>query len=173
VQRLLENPAGTLAFVVVASNDYPVTRQPWGLLVLAAAICGCSKDGTAPDDLVIAGVWNQGARLHDTVNQQTHYHTGYFSFSEEKSGFSGEGQQSGVCTGSHGDYTGPLADGSVFALREGMLQGNHLSFKTNLCSYEGTLSDDKQHITGTASCAYQQDGTDFVWTGDWLANRAP
>ena len=57
------------------------------------------------------------------------------------------------------------AAGSCF-VQVGLLYGE-------LCTYEGTLSADNAHIDGTARCSYVQNGVDFVWTGDWLANREP
>jgi hypothetical protein len=101
-----------------------------------------------------------GARLEDAVNQQTHIHTGYFSFEQKGSGFSGTGQQSGLCTSTaHGDYTGPLANDAPFAIREGIQSGDHVSFKTDLCTYEGTLSADADHIDGTTAAAIAMAGS--------------
>jgi hypothetical protein len=142
------------------------------LLSVAAAAAGCSGDsGIAPPALSIVGVWNQGANLRDTVNHQSHIHTGAFSFAQEGTGFAGRGEQSGFCQGPHGQYTGPLADGVAYDIVDGVQQGDRVSFRSQLCTYDGTLSADQAHISGTARCAYNQAGVDFVWTGDWLANR--
>jgi hypothetical protein len=143
-------------------------------LLLIGMISACSSDGgTSPASLSIAGVWNQGANLRDTVNNQTHIHTGYFSFVQERSGFVGDGEQSGFCSGPNGHYEGPLANGAPYDVADGVQEGDHISFKSDLCTYEGTLSADGDHITGTARCAYTQGGVNFVWVGDWLANREP
>ena len=146
--------------------------------ILALALCvgvgACSSEGaTAPASLAIVGLWNQGANLRDTVNNQTHIHTGYFSFAQEGVGFAGTGEQSGFCSGPSGHYEGPLADGARYDIVDGVQDGSHVSFKSNLCSYEGTLSEDNAHIAGTASCSYVENGVNFVWAGDWLANREP
>jgi hypothetical protein len=140
--------------------------------LLLVSLGACSADsGTSPAPLSIVGVWNQGANLRDSVSNQTHIHTGYFSFVQERAGFDGAGEQSGLCTGPHGDYIGPLATGTPFSISEGTQQGDQVSFKTDLCTYEGTLSVDQAHIAGTARCAYTEGGVSLVWKGDWLANR--
>jgi hypothetical protein len=52
-------------------------------------------------------------------------------------------------------------------------QGDHVTFRSDLCTYDGTLSADGTRIHGTARCAYADHGAQFVWTGDWLADRQP
>jgi hypothetical protein len=141
-----------------------------GFLGLLGA-CSSHDAGTAPSALDVAGVWNQGASLRDTTNNQTHIHTGYFSFARQGEAFTGRGQQSGVCHGPSGDYEGPLATGALFQITDGVQQGAHVSFKTELCTYEGTVSADGAHIDGTMRCAYSDRGVSFVWTGEWLADR--
>jgi hypothetical protein len=140
---------------------------------LLGLVCACSSPdgGTAPAPLDIVGQWGQGARLEDTLHHQTHIHTGYFSFARHGAGFTGSGQQTGFCHAAAGDYTGPLADGVPFTITDGVQDGDHVTFKSPLCSYEGTLSSDSAHIEGTARCAYTDGGVNYVWVGDWLANR--
>ena len=146
--------------------------QPTVVFMLTVLSGACSAEsGASPNSLSIVGVWNQGASLRDTVNSQSHIHTGYFSFVQKRDGFAGTGEQSGLCTGTHGDYVGPLATGKPFNLVDGIEEGDRVSFKSDLCTYEGTLSADKAHIAGTARCAYTEGGVSFVWVGDWLANR--
>ena len=78
---------------------------------------------------------------------------GYFSFAQRGEAFTGTGQQTGLCHAASGDYTGPLADGAVFHVTDGVPQGTRVSFKSELCSYEGTLTADGAHIDGTARFA--------------------
>jgi hypothetical protein len=132
----------------------------------------CSSQSEAPS-LSIVGTWDQGARLQDATNAQTHIHTGYFSFDQKGNGFSGSGQQSGLCHSAAGDYEGPLASGVPFHITDGVQQGSNVSFRSELCTYSGVISDDGLHLNGTAQCEYTDQGTHFVWTGDWLANRQP
>jgi hypothetical protein len=142
-----------------------------GLAALAIAAACASRDATAPSPLALTGTWNQGANLRDTANGQTHIHVGHFSLAQRGETFTGTGQQTGYCHAASGNYTGPLADGTLFHVTDGVQQGTHVAFKTELCSYEGTLTADGAHIDGTARCAYTDGGTPFVWTGDWLADR--
>jgi hypothetical protein len=137
---------------------------------LISGLLACSSQPEAPS-LSIVGTWDQGARLEDAGNGQTHIHTGYFSFDQKGGGFSGTGQQSGLCHAASGDYEGPLASEALFHIDEGVQQGSNVSFRTPLCTYEGVMSDDNSHIDGTARCEYTDQGTHFVWTGEWLANR--
>ena len=139
-----------------------------------AVLGACSQEsGTSPAPLSILGLWNQGANLRETAKNQTHIHAGYFSFTEEGDGFAGRGQQSGFCRGANGDYTGPFATGTSYAIADGVQEGDRVTFRDELCTYEGTLSTDDAHIAGTARCTYTDGGASFVWTGDWLANREP
>ncbi len=144
-----------------------------GVLLISLAACS-SEVSTAPAPLGIVGLWNQGANLQDSVNNQTHIHTGYFSFTQQgAAGFAGSARQSGFCRNAEQDYTGPLATGVPYAITDGAQQGDRVSFRSELCSYEGTLSADGAHIEGSARCTYTEGGVNFVWTGAWLANRQP
>ena len=143
-------------------------------LILVTLMAACSHEtGTSPSTPSVVGLWNQGASLRDAANDQTHIHTGYFSFTEQREGFGGQGQQSGFCRAADGDYTGPLATGTWYGITDGAQDGNRVSFRSDLCTYEGTLSGDEAHIAGTARCAYTRGGVSFVWEGEWLANREP
>src|SRR5258705_10321562 len=108
-----------------------------GLFVLGACSANTSD---APSPLSIAGDWTQGARLRDSVHSQTHIHAGSFSFAKRGDAFSGNGQQNGLCNTSSGDYTGPLADGALFQITSGVQRGAAVSFTSNMCTYEGTVS---------------------------------
>jgi hypothetical protein len=137
---------------------------------LVGTLLACSSQPEAPS-LSIVGTWDQGARLEDAANSQTHIHTGYFIFDQKGDGFSGSGQQSGLCHAASGDYEGPLASGELFGITEGKQEGSNVSFRSALCTYEGVISEDGSHLDGTARCEYTDQGTHFVWTGQWLANR--
>jgi hypothetical protein len=139
-------------------------------LVALTGACSPGPDATAPE-LTVVGLWGHGANLREAVHHQTHIHTGHFSFVRRGDGFAGEGQQSGFCRGDEGDYVGPLATGVPYRISGGVQDGDRVSFRSDLCEYQGTLSADGEHIEGTARCAYTDGGADFVWTGPWLANR--
>ena len=140
------------------------------LLVLLGA-CASDADTTAPATLTVVGEWSHGANLREDARDQTHIHTGNFSFVRSGDGFAGEGRQWGYCRAAGGDYAGPLASGVPYAVSRGVQNGDEVSFSTDLCEYRGTLSSDGRHIEGTARCAYRDGGQDFLWTGPWLANR--
>ncbi len=137
----------------------------------ATLSCSSERESTAPSVANLAGDWIQGARLNETALGQTHVHTGTFTFAQRGADFSGAGQQTGFCHAESGDYTGPLADGLPFSVRDGKITDAHVSFSTNLCRYEGDVSADGERITGTARCSYASGGVQFEWTGDWLADR--
>ena len=140
-----------------------------GLLVVLGS---CTHEHpTSSSPLSVAGSWTQGARLSETTHNQTHIHTGSFSFAQHGDAFTGSGQQSGLCHDASGDYAGPLATGAVFQITEGVQRGAKVRFKTALCSYEGLVSADGAHMSGTASCSYLDGGVRFSWAGDWLADR--
>ena len=142
-------------------------------LVSALGACSSHEPDTAPSALSIVGNWTQGANLRDTANAQTHIHTGYFSFAQQGGGFNGTGKQTGLCHSASGDYEGPLATGGLFHITNGEQHGNEVSFNSDLCTYTGAMSADGSRIEGKASCAYTDGGVDFIWTGDWLADRQP
>ena len=139
----------------------------------AVVACSSHDSATSPSQFTMAGIWNQGARLQDTTLKQTHIHTGYFFFDQQGKSFAGTGQQTGLCQSPTGDYVGPLATGLSFDVTDGVQQGQRVSFRTDLCTYEGVMTSDGAHIDGTARCEYADQGVRFVWTGDWLANREP
>jgi hypothetical protein len=89
------------------------------------------------------------------VTNQSHVHTGSFSFSQEANGFIGGGA-SGFSGGPKGHYTGPLASGTSYDIVDGVQAGDHVSFRSELCTYEGTMSTDNAHIAGKARCAYTE-----------------
>ena len=140
-----------------------------GLITIVGA---CSHERTTSSSpLSVAGSWTQGARLSEPTLNQTHIHTGSFWFAQHGGAFTGSGQQSGLCHDSSGDYAGPLANGAVFQITEGLQQGATVRFKTAMCTYEGLVSADGAHMAGTASCSYTDRGVRFEWSGDWLADR--
>jgi hypothetical protein len=141
------------------------------LLAIVALTGSCGADVTSPEALTITGEWGQGAYLLEEAKGQTHIHTGRFAFVRRGGGFAGEGRQSGFCRTVGGDYTGPLATGVSYQIARGVQDGDRVSFRSDLCAYEGTISADGKEMSGTARCAYTDGGVKFVWTGNWLANR--
>jgi hypothetical protein len=142
-------------------------------LATAGAIAACShgSDSTAPGPGSVTGRWSQGANLTDAVNHQTHIHTGSFVLAQRNGAITGSGQQTGFCHAPSGNYEGPIADGVPFSITGALVTGSRVSFTTDLCSYDGTLSPDGEHMNGTMQCAYTYQGVSFHWAGDWLADR--
>jgi len=140
------------------------------ILVLVIA-CG-SGEGTEPEALTLDGTWQQSAHLVDPVNGDDHAHLGTFSFVQAGSSFSGTGEQSGLCATEGNHYTGPLAESAPFQITDGMLVGRDVSFKRDICTFTGSfVAGRSDRITGTATCTYTRNGTDYTFTGGWQADR--
>jgi hypothetical protein len=145
------------------------------ILFLAAAgvVAACSqKSGTDPQDFTLSGNWWQSGHLTDAVNGVSHVHEGYFYLNQSGVEFAGSGQQSGLCHNTGGNYEGPLADTTAFTVSAGVVSGQQISFKTNLCQYSGGFENgNPNRITGTATCGYVENGIAYSFSGGWQANR--
>jgi hypothetical protein len=143
-------------------------------LTLALLIVGCSSGATPPaSPLSIVGSWTQGARLQETARGQTHIHSGYFSFARRGDALTGSGQQSGLCdvVSSGATYAGPLANGATYQISSGVQSGTSVNFVAGYCTYRGLVSSDGADMSGTATCSYDDGGSHYQWSGDWLAHR--
>jgi len=149
------------------------TRTVILLLAAAGLIIACSqKGGTDPQDFTLSGDWWQSGHLTDAVNGVSHVHEGYFNLNQSGTQFAGSGQNFGLCHNASGNYEGPLADSTAYQVSAGSVTGQQLTFKTNLCTYTGSFENgNPNRITGTATCAYVDNGVSFAFTGGWLANR--
>jgi len=138
------------------------------LLVVAA----CSgSDNTGPERLTMNGTWRQSGDLRDAGTGDSHIHLGTFALAQQGDDFSGTGEQSGVCTHVSSTYTGPLADPTPFAV-SGRLTGRDVRFQSDICEYQGSFVEGRNNrITGTATCRYTQNGVDYVFAGQWQADR--
>jgi hypothetical protein len=88
--------------------------QSIATLMVIVTIGGCSPDGgTSPASLRVVGVWNQGANLRDTVNGQTHIHTGTSRSSRSAAGSSAMASRADSVAGRTGTTRGPLPTASL------------------------------------------------------------
>jgi hypothetical protein len=140
---------------------------------LLAALFGCGAgDNTAPPALSLSGTWRQSGDLHDATTGDSHIHLGTFALQQSADQFSGTGSQSGVCNTGATEYTGPLADPSEFAVTTGKLTDRTVTFQRDICDYQGSFVEGKSNrITGTMTCAYSRNGVDYVFAGQWQADR--
>lgn len=145
-----------------------------GRLLLPAllAVVACSgSDNTGPERLTLNGNWRQSGDLRDAATGDSHIHLGSFSFVQSGESFAGTGKQSGFCTATSGQYTGPLSDPTPFAV-SGTLVGREVSFQRDICEYQGSFVEGRSNrITGTATCRYNRNGVDYVFAGQWQADR--
>jgi hypothetical protein len=120
----------------------------------------------------MTGTWRQTGELRDSLTGDSHVHFGTYNLGQTGDSFTGVGQQSGVCTGTHGSYTGPLSDNVPFPVTEGHIVGSTVSFKTNVCSFTGSFEDgNSNRISGTGTCSYALNGTTYHFAGQWQADR--
>ncbi len=141
------------------------------MLVLAAA-CGSGTD-TQSQPLTLEGTWTQSAHLVDSVHGDDHAHFGSYAFAQAAGGgYTGTGQQDGLCSGAGTHYTGPLADTTTFQITNATLSGRTVSFQRDICSFSGSfVAGRNDRITGTATCAYTRNGVDYSFSGGWQADR--
>jgi len=148
-------------------------KSAYLLLLGASLLAACSqKSGPDPQDFTLSGNWWQSGHLTDAGNGVSHVHEGYFYLNQSGTQFAGSGQNFGLCHNASGDYEGPLADTTAYQVSAGAVNGQQISFKTNLCTYTGSFEHgNPNRITGTANCAYVDNGVSFAFTGGWQANR--
>lgn len=148
-------------------------------LVLPAlvALAACSgSDNTGPDRLSLNGTWRQSGDLRDAATGDSHIHIGTFALVQSGDSFSGTGQQVGHCsTAASATYTGPLADPAPFPV-SGTLVGREVRFSRTeaaaSCDYQGSFVEGRSNrITGTATCQYTRNGVDYLFAGQWQADR--
>lgn len=145
--------------------------------LLAAAACS-ESEYTGPDRISMTGTWRQSADLLDSLSGDRHINLGQFTLVQAGATFRGEGSQglNSFCTAPNtAKYNGPLADPSLFPV-EGALSGREVSFSRtdNLvsCTYDGSFVDGSStRMTGTATCAYTQNGINHVFSGPWQADK--
>jgi hypothetical protein len=138
---------------------------------LVGLVVGCGGN-TEPDALSMTGTWRQSGDLRDQTNGDSHIHLGTFTLTQSGAGFSGTGQQSGICSAHAVQYTGPLADPTPFAVTNGLLSGRKVTFERDICRYQGTFEAGRNNrITGTATCTYVRNGVTYNFTGQWQADK--
>lgn len=132
--------------------------------------CGGDGDGgpAAPSVPNIAGIWNYSETLTDAVHSISCNDTGTLNILQSGSTFTGTYSQTGVCSGPGGaiDNSG---SGTVSG---GQISGNSVSFFTDFCQYQGTLSGSPPNrATGGGSCTFQEAGVTFNFAISWQASR--
>jgi hypothetical protein len=138
--------------------------------LLALAACS-GTENTGPERLSLNGTWRQSGDLRDTATGDSHIHLGTFALVQSGDSFSGTGEQSGFCSAASGNYAGPLADPTPFAV-SGTLVGREVSFRRDICEYHGSFVEGRSNrITGTATCRYNRNGVDYVFAGQWQADK--
>lgn len=155
----------------------PTVRRLLLPALLAVAACSGS-DNTGPDRISMTGTWRQSADLRDTATGDRHINLGAFSLVQSGDAFTGDGSQGidAYCTAANAvKYTGPLADPVSFPV-EGALTGREVSFTRSdalvSCSYTGSfVAGSTTRMTGTATCAYTKNGTDYSFSGQWQADK--
>lgn len=141
------------------------------MLVLAAA-CSSGTD-TQSQPLTLEGTWTQSAHLVDTAHGDDHAHFGTYAFVQANSGgYTGTGQQDGLCTAAGQHYTGPLADTTTFQITSAVLTDRQVTIQRDICTFSGSfVAGRNDRITGTATCAYTRNGVNYTFTGGWQADR--
>ncbi len=143
-------------------------------LVLVVACAG--DQGAGPDSLSLNGNWRQSGDLRSAATGDTLIPIGTFDLVQSGDAFSGTGQQAPGCTASinatGSSHDSPIADVAPFAITGGTLVGRSVTFTRDICSYSGTFVEGRNdRITGTATCSYSKDGTDYLFTGQWQATK--
>jgi hypothetical protein len=150
----------------------PVFRIALGAVALA--LPGC-RGATAPDPNFLSNTWFQSAQFTDAAQGDTHIQIGTFSWVQNGNSFSGTGKSDeATChhTATNTNYTGPLTDTASFAVTNGLLAGDAISFDTPLCHYQGTFAPgSRTRMTGTATCSFTSNGTSYDFTGGWQVDN--
>ncbi len=151
-----------------------MNNRRWAALTLLGALSACSSgQSTAPQPLTLTGEWEQSLNVTDPVNGDSHISAGRFVLQQNGASFQGTGQQSGFCNTAHGaTYTGPLADPTPFAISNGVVTADAVSFDRDICTYTGAYSaGNSNRIKGTVTCHYIRNGIAYNFSGPWGADR--
>lgn len=141
------------------------------LLPALLAVLGCSAD-TGPEGLSMTGNWRQSGDVRDAGTGDTLIYLGEYRLVQSGDAFSGSGEQGPVCSASLTSHESPLANPAAFAVSEGRLVGRTLSFKRDICDYQGSFEgSSNKRITGTATCRYSANGIDYLFSGQWQADK--
>ncbi len=143
------------------------------LLALSVSLFGCRAATDNTPNYSLSGNWRQSGQFTDSATGDSHIPLGSFNLTQTAGTFSGTGHQTGACVHSNGDaYNGPLSDGQLFQVTSGLVNAMQVSFKTNICTYQGSFEHgNPNRITGTGFCTYTVNGTDYHFTGTWQADR--
>lgn len=138
---------------------------------LVVASLGCGGDGTGPSVLSLAGTWTYSESFSSQAPNQgiSCNNTGTINLVQSGSTFTGNFNQTGLCTGPGGseDNSG---SGSVTG---GQINGSQVSFQVPFCQYQGTASGGSppNRLNGTSFCTIQISGVNVNFAGTWQASR--
>ncbi len=135
----------------------------------AALLVGCG-DGTGPQVLNIAGLWNYSDNISSSSAGISCNSSGTATINQSGATFTGTATAtSGVCTDSFGNSV-PNTGASNIA--GGQVSGNQVSLQTPNCQYTGTISGTPPNqMSGTETCTIAVSGTNYTFTGPWQASR--
>ena len=146
-----------------------MSRRQVVLLSLAFSAAACGGDaagpGNAPD---VEGTWTFFEVLADAAPTVSCDDEGLLALTQDGSRVSGQGSQTGTCTGPDG----PVDNSGSGTLIGGRITGSTIAFTFGGCSYEATLiASPPDSMAGTVSCdvALEQGATTL--TGSWSAGR--
>jgi hypothetical protein len=155
------------------SPEAVMVSQPLALFALSLSLLGCRGATDNSPNYSLTGNWRQSADMRDDASGDSHIHLGSYRLAETGQSFSGSGSQTGTCSSTaHGSYTGPLSDGAPFQVTNGLVNAMQVTFKTNICSYQGSFENgNPNRITGTGTCSYTLNNISYTFTGTWQADR--
>jgi hypothetical protein len=147
--------------------------QRLALFALSLSLLGCRGATDNSPNFSLSGSWRQSGQFTDAASGDTHIPLGSYQLTQVGESFSGTGSQGGVCTSqAHGNYTGPLSDNHQFPVSEGVVHAMQVSFKTDICTYQGSFEiGNPNRITGTGTCSYTRNNIGYTFTGTWQADR--
>lgn len=140
-----------------------------GLLALVA-LAACGGDSTGPQVVDVQGIWNYSNNFSSGAVGYSCSTSGTVSITQNGSNFTGTADAtSGLCTDSFGDQ---FDDTGVSSVSGGQVNGSNVSFQTDGCQFNGTVSGDPANaMTGTETCTLAVGGTNYVFTGPFQASR--
>lgn len=146
-------------------------RHPLSVLGLIAGLTRCggdSGDSLGPTSYDLNGAWSYTEQLADAVAGVSCADSGVIEITQSGARFSAVGRQEGQCSGPGG--IAPFADS--FAIAQGTLSGDRISFRIDPCPYTGHVyGAAPDSASGTITCTIVAQGVTLHLAGTWQVRR--
>lgn len=135
------------------------------ILLIVLGACSGAEHVLGPTTYDVDGVWRFEQTIGNTTAGVTCNSSGDVGITQDGPHFTAQGLQSGYCDGPGGSQG--FTD-EPFAITNGTIDGNTITFHDDECSYRGTARGTRpDSVTGTATCRIRVDASTVTLNGTW------